>query len=402
MTPEVKPRLDSKFFGACIVLLITVLNGCAQVQTSATVQIMDFNAAPTTANVGAPIKLSWRTNGAASCTLHTSEPVRLETSTCAEGSSDVSYDAPGNYTARLEATAADGTRASRTVSLEVVTASTPAPSFETSSDGLSVTFTATPQAEGSRYTWEFGDGTQGEGQQVTHVYEGPGEYRVTLTVSGNDGDYQVTEALNVTSDRITLFESDLNAWQRKNGGEANWRIGNDGSPYFEVVPGSSVGSNDIQTRENFGDFRLHLEFWVPQTPSGSAEQARGNSGVYLQGRYEVQILDSYNHPLLGKNDAGAIYEVKDADSNASQPAQTWQSYDIVFRAARYSGGQKTEDARVSVTWNGQLVQDEVVIPGPTRLGDSETGDQGVLSGPIRLQDHGYGVRYRNIWLEPLL
>lgn len=392
-----KTNVKLSFLGA----LIAFLSACAQVEAPATVQVTAFTATPTAAKVGDPITLSWQTSGAASCVLVTTASVMLEPETCAEGSSEVTFDAPGSYTARLEARAANGTQASRTATLVVTAAGVTTPSFESVSDGLSVTFTATPQTEGTRYLWDFGDGSQDEGEQVTHRYEGPGEYQVTLTLSSTEGEQQVTESVSLTSERLTLFGSDLSAWKRKNGGEANWRLGNDGSPYFEVVPGGSVGGNDIETREAFGDFRLHLEFWVPQTPSGNAEQAKGNSGVYLQGRYEVQILDSYDHPLSGENDAGAIYEVKDADSNASRPAETWQSYDIVFRAARYSRGEKTESARVSVTWNGQLVQDNILVPGPTRLGDNETGEQDILNGPIRLQDHGYGVRYRNIWLEPL-
>ena len=122
--------------------------------------------------------------------------------------------------------------------------------------------------------------------------------------------------------------------------------------------------------------------------------------MYLQGRYEVQILDSFGGTLSGQNDAGAVYEVADAAANASLPAETWQTYDVTFRAARFSGGQKLEPARVSVLWNGQLVQDNLEIPGPTRLGSPETGD-GVLTGPVVLQDHGDRVRYRNVWIEPL-
>jgi hypothetical protein len=103
------------------------------------------------------------------------------------------------------------------------------------------------------------------------------------------------------------------------------------------------------------------------------------------------------HPLEGMNDCGAIYELKDADANASMPAGSWQTYDITFRAPRYDGQQKTANARVSVTWNGQLVQDDVEVPAPTRLGDAETpGD-----APLRLQDHGHGVRFRNVWLKKL-
>ncbi len=389
-----------RLLGCSLSTLLAALVGCAQVPRPGTLEIMTFSGTPNPAGVNTMVTLSWQSRGAASCALGDSVSVSLEPNTCAAGSHDVSFEAPGTYPVSLEATAADGTRTTRTITLEVTNEPISTPSFQTTTDGLSVTFTASPIGA-SLYTWDFGDGSTGTGETLTHLYEGPGDYSVRLEVTSGAGTQEVTQTVNVGNTRITLFGSDLQAWVRKNGGDANWRLGNDGSPYFEVLPGGSVGSNDIETREAFGDFRLHLEFWVPQTPASSPEQTRGNSGVYLQGRYEIQILDSYAHPLSGMNDAGAIYELKDAESNASRPAETWQSYDIVFRAARYSGGTKTENARVSVSWNGQLVQDDVVIPGPTRLGDEEAGDQGILSGPIRLQDHGYGVRYRNIWLEPL-
>ncbi len=199
--------------------------------------------------------------------------------------------------------------------------------------------------------------------------------------------------------RIVLFDgSGLSAWRLERGGAANWRLADD---YMEVTTGGRVGRNDLRTKEAFTDFRLHLEFQVPPSPAGTSEQNRGNSGVYLQGRYEVQVLDSHGRTLSGQNDAGAVYEVSDAAVNASRPAKTWQSYDITFRAARFRDGDKVSPARVSVVWNGELVQDDVVIPGPTRLGNAETGGDGALSGPIVLQDHGDRVRYRKVWLEPL-
>ena len=248
--------------------------------------------------------------------------------------------------------------------------------------------------------------SQGE---VTQRYAEAGTYLAEFAVRGAGGEVRRSQAITVTDaapvpnptptpGRVTLFSGDgLGAWQLKQGGAANWRTEAD---FFEVTPGENVGDNDLRTVESFGDFRLHLEFWTPRTPPGTAEQSRGNSGVYLQGRYELQILDSFGATLSGQNDAGAVYEVADAEANASLPAETWQTYDITFRAARFSGAQKLEPARISVFWNGQLVHDEARIPGPTRLGSPETGD-GVLTGPVVLQDHGDRVRYRNVWLEPL-
>lgn len=194
--------------------------------------------------------------------------------------------------------------------------------------------------------------------------------------------------------RITLFNGSSNAaWQPKGGGRL-WPV-KDGA--LEVVPGSRVGNNDIRTKQTFRDFKLHLEFQVPPSPAGTSEQNRGNSGVYLQGRYEVQILDSYRQRLSGRNDAGSIYGVRDATRNAARPAGSWQTYDITFRAPKYSGSRKVSNARVSVIWNGVRVQYGTVIGRSTTLGAPE----GPSSGPIVLQDHGRTVRYRNIWIEPL-
>ncbi len=190
--------------------------------------------------------------------------------------------------------------------------------------------------------------------------------------------------------KVTLFDgTGLSQWRSRAGGEtAPWTATSD---YFAVAP----NSGDLVTRDAFGDIKLHVEFWVPATDAANAEQDRGNSGIYLQGRYEVQVLDSYEHPLEGANDCAAIYELKNADVNAAEPPGTWQTYEIEFRAPRWSGNQKVENARVSVVWNGQVAHANVEVPAPTRLGDAEApGD-----APLRLQDHGHAVRYRNVWLQ---
>ncbi len=197
------------------------------------------------------------------------------------------------------------------------------------------------------------------------------------------------------SSRVVLFNgTSTSAWTPESSGGKLWPI-NSGT--LEVLPGATVGANDLRTRATFGDFKLHLEFNVPASPSGTTEQARGNSGVYLQGRYEVQILDSYGRTLSGANDAGAVYGVRNASQNASRAAGVWQSYDIIFRAAQYSGGKKVKPAYVTVYWNGKRVHYGTAIPRSTTLGAAE----GSSRGPIVLQDHGKKVRYRNIWIEPL-
>ena len=231
------------------------------------------------------------------------------------------------------------------------------------------------------------------------------EGRIAFQAEGAEVYYRNIELKPLVSDsgsggggggkRITLFNGGSTAeWTPKNRDGTRWSV-RDGA--LEVRPGGRVGQNDFETKRSFGDFKLHIEFQVPKSAAGASEQNRGNSGVYLQGRYEVQVLDSYHRSLSGQNDAGAIYGVEDASRNASRPAGRWQSYDITFRAPKYSGGRKVKPAFVTVYWNGVKVHDGTAISHKTTLGDAE----GPGDGPIRLQDHGHRVRYRNIWLEPL-
>jgi hypothetical protein len=148
--------------------------------------------------------------------------------------------------------------------------------------------------------------------------------------------------------------------------------------------------------DKFQDFSLHIEFRIPFEPKARG-QARGNSGIYYQGRYETQMLDSFG--LEGKNnETGGIYEVHDPNVNACLPPLVWQTYDADFIAARYDAdGQKISNATLTVRLNGILVHQDAEIPNPTRaapLGESPE------PGPIYLQDHGNPVRFRNIWVLP--
>lgn len=150
----------------------------------------------------------------------------------------------------------------------------------------------------------------------------------------------------------------------------------------------------VTSKQKFQDFSLHLEFKTPYLPAARG-QARGNSGCYLQGRYEVQILDSFG--LAGKNnECGGIYEIKDPDVNMCLPPLAWQTYDIDYTAARYDGeGNKQANARISVRHNGVVVQDNVELPRATRAAPVK---EGPAPGPIYLQDHGNPVRFRNVWV----
>ena len=186
---------------------------------------------------------------------------------------------------------------------------------------------------------------------------------------------------------LVLFDGkNLDAWAMANGGEPVWPVA-DG--HMQATKGNLV------TREKFdGGFRLHVEFRVPYMPKNKG-QGRGNSGVYLQGRYEVQVLDSYGLEPQ-KNDCGAIYEVSAPSVNACKAPTVWQSYDIDFHAPKCENGKKVEPAWMTVFQNGVKIQDQVKIPvDNTRAG---LGGDVCQPGPIMLQFHGDPVQYRNIWL----
>jgi hypothetical protein len=200
-----------------------------------------------------------------------------------------------------------------------------------------------------------------------------------------------------TREKIVLFDgSDFAHWTHADGGPVKWKLVNGA---MEVVP----GTGSIISKRHFQDFELHVEFKVPVLPpliEGQDRGNRGNSGVYLQRRYEVQILDSYGVELESW-DCGALYRAKVPDKNASKPAGEWQTYDIVFRAPRWEGkgddARKTENARATVRHNGVLIHDDVELENKTGAGEPE----GPQPGPILLQDHGNAVQFRNIWIVPL-
>jgi len=181
----------------------------------------------------------------------------------------------------------------------------------------------------------------------------------------------------------------LGAWKKRDGGEAGWKLVGDGA--MEVA----AGAGDVVSRAEFGDALIHVEFMTPAMPTATG-QARGNSGVYVQGRYEVQVLDSYGlAPTLG--DCGAIYGKKVADANASRAPERWQSYDIEFTAPRFDAAKKkSASARMSVWHNGIPIHADVEVDGPTAGGSEGEAP----TGPLLLQDHGNPVRYRNVWVLP--
>jgi hypothetical protein len=197
---------------------------------------------------------------------------------------------------------------------------------------------------------------------------------------------------------LWLFDgSSWELWRQRDGSPSRWELGADGSiTVANGVPQTNAG--DAISAQEFGDFQLHLEFLCPIPWAGAEGQAKSNSGVYIHGRYEIQVLDSFGEPPAD-NLCGGIYKLAAPLVNASKPAGSWQSYDVIFRAPRFDAQQKvTEPPRITVIHNGVVIHNNVILPGTTAGGlDREM----VPRGPILLQDHGDPVRYRNIWVRRL-
>lgn len=208
---------------------------------------------------------------------------------------------------------------------------------------------------------------------------------------GADAEPRVVAPGPPPADAIVLFDGkDLSKWKAENGTEAKWKVA-DGA--MEVN-----GTGSIVTRETFGDCQLHVEWAAPAEVKGS-DQGRGNSGVYLQGRYEIQVLDSYNNKTYPNGQAGSFYGHAAPLVNASRKPGEWQTYDIIFHAPKTDGDGKTTPGSFTVLHNGILVQDHTPIPGGSTTAAMFKGV--TPKGPLVLQDHGNPVRFRNIWIRPL-
>ncbi|WP_305787083.1 family 16 glycoside hydrolase [Symbioplanes lichenis] len=220
-----------------------------------------------------------------------------------------------------------------------------------------------------------------------------GVNKITYRVDALDTGHVNLDLISVRTPgrRITLFDGHgLDNWQHTDGRRPQWPAVDGGA--------TEVCCGDLRTKEAFGDYKLHVEFKVPLLPPEVTGQDRGNSGVYQQERYELQVLDSYGDTTLANNEAGAIYTVKAPDVNMAKPPETWQTYDVTYRAARYdAAGAKTANARITVIWNGRKVHDNIEIPN----GTGGNIPEGPSTGAIRLQDHGNKVQYRNVWIEPV-
>jgi len=196
-----------------------------------------------------------------------------------------------------------------------------------------------------------------------------------------------------TSDAIALFDgTDLSGWAGRDG-DAQWKV-EDG--YMEVVP----KTGDIQTKETFGDCQLHLEFACPAEVKGDS-QGRGNSGVFMMGLYEIQVLDGYDNPTYADGVTASVYGEYPPLVNACRAPGEWQTYEIIWTAPRFSGVELISPAYLTLLHNGVLVHNHVEVMGPTGHRDVYPYKAHAPAGPLKLQDHGDLVRFRNIWYRPL-
>lgn len=245
--------------------------------------------------------------------------------------------------------------------------------------------------EGEGWAWSgTGSGTI-EGDRFRGTYEGD-----------SDGKFEMRKVVRLSptlgaeppAGAVVLFDGkNFDQWKpadEEQGGQVGWRIVGGA---MQAVP----GAGSIISKKEFRNFKMHLEFRTPFMPDERG-QDRGNSGVYFQGMYEVQVLDSYGLEGLD-NECGGIYKVASPSVNMCAPPMQWQSYDVIFYAPRLDdAGRKIQNARLTVLHNGVKVQDGTEMPGPTAAAEDEE-ESGV--GGIYLQDHGNPVQYRNIWLVEL-
>jgi hypothetical protein len=197
------------------------------------------------------------------------------------------------------------------------------------------------------------------------------------------------------SDADVLFDGkDLSLWTNLKGEAAGWKVEN-GS--MEVAK----GAGDIRTKQGFGDCQLHVEWAAPAVVVGES-QGRGNSGVFLMSTYEVQVLDCYNNKTYADGSTASIYGQYPPLVNACRKPGEWQTYDIVFHAPRFDkDGNLARPAHLTVFHNGLLVQDNEELTGPTGHHVRPPYKAHADKMPIKLQDHGNPVRYRNIWIRDI-
>lgn len=196
----------------------------------------------------------------------------------------------------------------------------------------------------------------------------------------------------MNKEKVYLFDgTDLSGWKsRWSGNTTDWKV-EDGI--------ATVGHEDIVSDYQFSDAHIHVEFRIPDMPDCTG-QAKGNSGVYVHGCYEIQVLDSYGIENPHNDDCSGIYSIQAPLCNACLPAEEWQTYDIIFRAPRFNQyGEIAEDGRITLLQNGIVVHNNFILPSVTPGGITE--NRRVAKGPLMLQDHGNAVSFRNVWVMPL-
>ena len=199
------------------------------------------------------------------------------------------------------------------------------------------------------------------------------------------------------SDATVLFNGkDLSQWQtEKNGSAAKWKVDKDGA--MTVVK----GTGNIQTKKGFGSCQLHIEWRTPSKIEGEG-QGRGNSGIFLMGRYELQVLDSYNNTTYSNGQAGSIYKQHIPLVNASLKPGEWQKYDVIFTAPKFNEDSTVASAaRITVLHNGVLIQNNIELKGSTEYIGQPSYKAHADKLPLALQDHGNPVSFRNIWIREL-
>jgi hypothetical protein len=198
-------------------------------------------------------------------------------------------------------------------------------------------------------------------------------------------------------DSVILFDgTDLSQWEQAGDGRpAQWKVVDRS---MEVVK----KTGDIRTKDGFGDCQLHIE-WLTASAGDPKKggQKLSNSGIFLMSRYEVQVLNSYHGKTYADGQAGAVYGQNPPLVNASRPPGQWQTFDIIFHRPHFKSGKCIKPGTITVLHNGVLVQDHFEIRGATRHKVAATYQSHPDKAPIRLQDHGDPVRYRNIWVRPL-
>jgi hypothetical protein len=196
------------------------------------------------------------------------------------------------------------------------------------------------------------------------------------------------------SDATVLFDgTNLDKWRTGKGEAAPWTVENG---YMQVKP----KTGDIQTRDEFGDCQLHIEWSAPNPPQGSS-QGRGNSGVFFLGRYELQILDNHNNPTYADGTASSIYGQTPPQVNPLRAPGEWNVYDVIWTGPRFKDGKLEKPAHITVLVNGVVTQNHTMLIGDTPWRNVGKYTPHGEKGPIRLQDHGNPMRFRNIWIRPL-